>query len=99
MSPIAGIGSVPELREARPVRARSQQGTTKTTENSDDVTFSPKALEASQAAKVVRAAEEAIKASAIRNERVEAAKKSIREGSYQVATVVEQVAARLTPYL
>ena len=99
MVPIAGIGNVPEPRDSRPVRDRARGGTVKTANVTDGVAFSAKALEASQAAQAAKVAEEAVKTSAIRSERVEAAKESIREGSYHVLNVVEQVAARLTPYL
>ncbi len=96
MVPIAGIGNAPEPRDARPVRDRVRREPAKTTEAADGIAFSAKALEASQTA---RMAEEAAKSSTIRLERVEAAKQNIRNGAHQVLSVVEQVAARLTPYL
>ena len=97
MVPIAGIGNVAGPLEQRPSRDRAvRDGDVQAGGQADDAVFSQEALDA---AAVAKAATDAAKNSAVRQERIEKAKANLRDGLYQMSDVVEQVAARLTPYL
>lgn len=97
MVPIAGIGNAAEPLETRQTRSRAQRGAADTPPASTDgIAFSEESLKAASAAK---AAAQSDTQANIRKERIEQARENIAKGVYQMQDVVEQVAARLTPYL
>lgn len=71
-------------------RAESAQGL------ADTATFSPEAKDVATLSSLIA---DGVRDSEVRTERVEQAKEAIREGSYRVQNVVEQVAQLLTPYV
>ena len=79
-------------------RSRDSQNTTDSTAKSplrDGLQISDKALEAAETLKFTRSEE----ASELQARRIEAAKQHIEEGTYKVQEIVEQIAARISPYI
>ncbi len=94
---IAGIGNLNEPQVARSVKdTRNLPTDDNAPDKQDGVQFS---TEGNEAAKAARFAQEAARASEIRRERVETAKKNIEQGRHRVEEVVNAVASTLVGYL
>jgi anti-sigma28 factor (negative regulator of flagellin synthesis) len=96
MYTIGGITGVNPAGPEKPVsaaqalRAKEPQGL------ADTATFSPEAQEIGTLANLIADGD---RNSQVRDDRIQQAKEAIREGTYRVQSVVEQVASILTPYV
>ena len=96
MVTFSGIGGTPDPLVPRGMGSRDPKYAKQVDLIKDGIEFSAEAQEAAETARISKLAQ--IK-SEIRDARVEEAKQKIREGTYKVADVVNDVAARLTKFL
>jgi hypothetical protein len=94
---ITGIGNLNGPQQARTVKdARDLPTGERGQEKQDGFQISP---EGSEAVEVARFAKESARATEIRQERIEAAKKNLEQGRHRVEEVVNAVAATLVGYI
>ena len=96
MVTVVGIGALRDAAPARPPKDRARDTADVVEQTSDGVSISQEAQQASEAARIQQMSEQQ---SEIRQERVDAAKESIRNGSYKVQEAVLGVAVKVMPYL
>lgn len=96
MVTVLGIGGPPDPLVPRGVGSRDHKQQRASEAPHDAIAVSAEALEAAESARLAQLAQSK---SEIRDARVEEAKEKIREGTYKVADVVTEVAARLTRFL
>lgn len=95
---VTGIPEPPASIHSEPARGRRPQTlSVDSNQDSDQITFSPEAQEASEAAKFIEAAKE--RSEEIRAERIAAARKQLEEGTYRLQQVVLVVAARVSTFV
>lgn len=96
MVTVLGIGGPPDPLVPRGVGNRDHKHHSASEAPRDDIAISAEALDAAEGARLAQLAQSK---SELREARVEEAKEKIREGTYKVADVVTEVAARLTRFL
>jgi anti-sigma28 factor (negative regulator of flagellin synthesis) len=94
---IVSLTGVPEPNSNKPVQNKERTAPAPeeaSSTSSDAILISPEASQAAENIDKVKA-----QGSEIRQERIEAAKENIEQGTYKVQEVVVQVAARLSQYV
>lgn len=95
---INGIGAVDGTNEPVPAEKRVRDRAKGPAGEADAVSISSEAVQAADATRLARAAEE-LSANEIQQRRIEEAKRNIEEGTYRVQSVVLEIASRITGYV